>query len=80
MPYIKQHAREYVEDNNEPETAGELNYIITRMLLTYLGPNPTYFNFNEVIGVLECCKLELYRRTIAPYEDAKCDENGDVYP
>ena len=32
-----------------------------------------------LIGVLECAKLELYRRVAAPYEDDKIDENGDVY-
>jgi hypothetical protein len=32
-----------------------------------------------MIGVLECAKLELYRRVAAPYEDAKCEDNGDVY-
>jgi len=32
-----------------------------------------------VTGVLECAKLELYRRIAAPYEDTKIEENGDVY-
>jgi hypothetical protein len=32
-----------------------------------------------MIGALECCKLELYRMLIAPYEDAKINENGGVY-
>jgi len=34
---------------------------------------------NEVIGVLECAKLELYRRVAAPYEERKRIENGEVY-
>jgi hypothetical protein len=34
---------------------------------------------NEAIGVLECAKLELYRRVAAPYEDEKIAESGDVY-
>lgn len=34
---------------------------------------------SEIIGALECCKLELYRRIAAPYEDIKIGENGDVY-
>ena len=38
-----------------------------------------YTNINEVIGVLECAKLELYRRVAAPYEDEKIEQNGDVY-
>jgi len=38
-----------------------------------------YATLNTVIGVLECAKLELYRRVVADYEDQKCEENGDVY-
>ncbi len=38
-----------------------------------------YSKINSLIGVLECAKLELYRRVAAPYENDKIDENGDVY-
>lgn len=59
---------------------GELNYAITEMMINYLNrKGVSYTNMNEVIGVLECAKLELYRRMTAPYEDMKIDENGDVY-
>jgi hypothetical protein len=34
---------------------------------------------NSMIGALECCKLELYRRLAAPYEDQVLDANGDAY-
>jgi hypothetical protein len=37
-----------------------------------------YANINEVIGALECCKLELYRAIAAPYEEEKIEENGQV--
>ena len=40
---------------------------------------PNYALYNAVIGVLECAKMELYRRQISPYEDRKIAENGDVY-
>ena len=59
---------------------GVLNYVLTRILLAFIGPAPTYTDFNAAIGALECAKLELYRRMVAPYEDRKCAENGDVYP
>lgn len=59
---------------------GELNYVVTQLILAYLGPYPHYSNFNDIMGVLECAKQELYRRMIAPYEDEKIEENGDVYP
>jgi len=37
-----------------------------------------YKNINAAIGVLECCKQELYRKTAAPYEDIKINNNGGL--
>jgi hypothetical protein len=31
-----------------------------------------------MVGALECCKLELYRKRIAPYEELKERENGPI--
>ena len=59
--------------------AGPLNYLITRLVLRWLGDHPNYERYNAAVGVLESAKLELYRRAVAPYEDAKIKENGDVY-
>ena len=59
---------------------GNLNYVITKLIIAWLGGRPNYARYNEVIGVLECVKQELYRRKMAVYEDEKCRENGDVYP
>ena len=80
MPYIKHTDRDRLDAGGEPETAGELNYAITRAVDAYLtrkGLN--YAHLNEAVGVLECAKLELYRRIAANYEDGKRAENGDVY-
>ena len=55
---------------------GQLNYIITRILKESYPLR--YFNINRAVGVLECCKLEYYRRVAAPYEDTKIEQNGDV--
>lgn len=60
-------------------TEGEINYFITNLLLMWLGSQPSYADYNAAIGILECIKLELYRRAVAPYEDEKCAEHGDVY-
>ena len=60
------------------QNPGVLNYIITRLCHWWLGDSPNYEKFNEVIGVLECAKQELYRRKVSPYEDEKINENGDV--
>ena len=61
-----------------PCNPGTLNYIITKVVHWYLGDNPNYERYNAAIGVLECAKLELYRRKVSPYEDEKINENGDV--
>ena len=81
MPYITQEQREAIETfgHGAIKTAGELNYYITRVLQTYLLHNQNYGRYNEVLGVLEAVKLELYRRKVAPYEDKKIKENGDVW-
>jgi len=80
MPYIPQATRYAMfYDRRPPDTPGELNFAITQLLLNYLDGGMSYTAINEVIGVLECAKLELYRRVAAPYEDKKKEENGDVY-
>ncbi len=81
MPYITADARARIEGGTEPVTPGELNYAITRLVDDYLIQKGgiRYAHLNEVIGVLECAKLELYRRLAAPYEDQKLSETGDVY-
>jgi hypothetical protein len=40
---------------------------------------PKYTNINTAIGILACIQKELYRRVAAPYEDKKCEINGDVF-
>lgn len=59
---------------------GVLNYTITRLLqgVLKLIDEPKYTKFNTALGILEGVKLELYRRQVAPYEDKKIAENGDV--
>lgn len=80
MPYIKQTARyEIDEEGALPANAGELNYIFTKTINDYFDlAGVSYQTFNDAVGALEACKLELYRRRVAPYEDLKIKENGDV--
>ncbi len=85
MPYIDRAARDRLASSALPEGPGELNYAVTRLVDAYLSRlaesdgRTRYAHLNEAIGVLECAKLELYRRVAAPYEDTKIAENGDVY-
>ena len=81
MPYVDKEARVRLDGAAAPQNAGELNYVITRCVDEYLIQKGSlrYANINEVIGVLECAKLELYRRIAVPYEDGKKEASGDVY-
>jgi len=98
MPYIDQRSREIVDEALEPILTyfsqagdivtydGEMNYAITRLLLSFYGGkgvlnngNRGYQAYNRAMGVLECVKQEFYRRKIAPYEEKKMKQNGDVF-
>lgn len=77
MPYIRDEER---AEAGSLRTVGMLNYEITGLIVSYLRAHgQRYQTINDVVGVLECAKLELYRRVAAPYEDQKMTENGDVY-
>ncbi len=81
MPYVKSEVRERIDRGGIPENSSELDYAITRLLNGYLKQKGrfAYAELNEAVGALECAKLELYRRLVAPYEEGKIAENGDVY-
>lgn len=79
MPYIVQAGRKALEERR-PQSPGELNYMVTMLVNDYLAHyGKSYETINAIVGVLECAKLEMYRRIAAPYEDLKLLENGDVY-
>lgn len=84
MPYIKQEDRTKFKDAAKQlgitaDCAGDLNYIITEMVHAYIAKKGLrYSNVNEVVGMLDCCKMEFYRKVGVPYEDEKIKENGDV--
>lgn len=85
MPYIKKEDREehdrIIGCFDPLRKSGELNYIITKLCLKFVNDcgGQCYDNYNAVVGVLECAKLEMYRRRISTYENVKSIENGDVY-
>jgi len=80
MPYIKKAARKSMSAGCDPETPGELNYVISSLVGEYIQrKGESYTTHNEVLGVLTCVQLELYRRLTGPYEDVKLKENGDIF-
>lgn len=83
MPYIKKQERsrftKALTALPNIENAGELNYLVTKVCQQYVDDHKLCYNtLNEIVGALECCKIEFYRRVIAPYEGIKIAENGDL--
>jgi hypothetical protein len=86
VPYIAPEERPALDDAvaalveaiGHESYEGRLNYALTKVCLGVL-PELRYRELNAVVGVLECAKLELYRRLAVPYEDAQAERNGDVY-
>ena len=87
MPYIKKEQRPEIDALIEPiikkvsglpleEQDGSLNYAITKIMKSVYPRK--YFHLNRGLGVLTAIKDEFYRRDVAPYEDVKIIENGDV--
>lgn len=79
MPYLKNEDRKRILEGEKCDNPGELNYRLTCIVLEYLGENPNYQRYNDAVGALAAVQMELYRRKVAPYEDRKIRENGDVY-
>ena len=89
MPYIPTQDRIKLLDNGLQEllnflqergiSNGELNYLFTILGYEYIHVHGLSYNTgSDVIKALECAKLEFYRKTLAPYEDQKIEQNGDV--
>jgi len=84
MPYILKQYRGAFDQHLKavgPHTTsvGDLNYCITHLCHSYLKAHgKSYTTMNDIIGVLEAAKMEFNRRIVAPYEDIKIQENGDM--
>lgn len=88
MPYITQDSRQKYNTLVDELTLklekngnkiGDINYCFSRLIWSVFLKNPSYVLGNSLIGVLECIKLEMYRRLMGPYEDKKLNENGDLF-
>lgn len=81
MPYVKETVKARIDVLDDPTSAGELNYLITMTAIRYVQEKGlSYQTLNDVVGALDGAKAEFQRRVVAPYEDKKIRENGDVYP
>lgn len=90
MPYIKEEDRQTFMVGPEGatygvylsgiDTPGKLNYLLTTVCDAYMKRgHKSYQEINDIVGALECAKMEFYRRIAIPYEEIKIKENGDVY-
>ena len=81
MPYITRKYRESLERlyqsfSSHSLKPAEINYLLFRFCLENI--EPSYENYAKFIGMLETCKLEIYRRQVATHENKKIRENGDI--
>jgi hypothetical protein len=87
MPYVNRDVRNRLDEVLTPLLVrlrgmsnegldGAVNYCVTKTIRDlYSG---SYYSLNRAVGVLESVKQEYYRRVVAPYEDVKRMENGDI--
>ena len=85
MPYIKPQRRLELDPLVQPLLnsawelqPGDLNYVITRIVHAVWAVDKAYYMGNALMGVCSCVAAEFYRTMLAPYEDTKRAENGDV--
>lgn len=84
MPYIAQERRAVFDAHldaigKQLESGGEINYCVYRLCLAFLKrKGMSYTTSMTPFSALGAAQMELYRRVVAPYEDAKIAENGDV--
>lgn len=80
MPYLDEAIRASLNDGRKAQKGGELNYQISKLANDFIAMKGlSYATINELVGAMECAKLEAYRRVAAPYEELKAKQNGEVY-
>ena len=94
MPYINQEQRKKFDklvdhlvmelmhtDSGEKRAepiAGQINYVISRLIWKIFDEHSSYARANELMGVLQGVQAEFYRRKVGPYEDGAIERNGDI--
>lgn len=87
MPYIKQKQRSDWDRDLEPvldriricgAKNGDLAYIIYKIANELVKNNFNYLAISSIFGIIETVKFELYRKVVAPFEDEKEEENGEI--
>lgn len=78
-PYIAQERR--YDAALHPETPGELNYAFCALAMRYMGTGEpqNYTILNDIMGAFSGAAQEFYRRVVVPFEDGRCEANGEVF-
>lgn len=84
MPYIHPDRRELFDDPlaeiaSNVMTEGEFNYCVYKLATLITARMGESYDVLSMCGsAMEHAKLEWYRRRVAPYEDMKIEQNGDI--
>ncbi len=87
MPYIKEKHRAPIDQaligvfkliRTYKLNAGEINYLFTKIMHALFKKTPEYTTINDITGAVVCAREEFGRKVVAPYEDKKIKENGDL--
>ena len=84
MPYIKQEKRPEMDEivklmvEKGVKVDGDLNYILFKFFKYHINKKESYNNYKSFCGELRQCATEIERKLLAPYEEKKIKENGDV--
>lgn len=85
MPYIKdKKKRDYITDGiyrilDKANDSGDIVFMFYKTLIIWVRMRKVrFFSLCMAVGICVCTLLEFYRRQVAPYEDKKIKENGDV--
>jgi len=77
MPYIN-HEVDIEATCYEWNGVGVLNCAISLVLSNYIkAQGLSYSTINDIVGALDCAKMEFYRKVAVPYEERK--EADSVY-
>jgi len=76
----KKYLTKLTYQNHNLTFMGDLPEVLYGFFFNYVYEHKKeeYKRSNNLVGELDCCAREIYRRLIAPYEDKKIAENGDV--
>lgn len=85
MPYISEKDQASFSeltaeiDSADIQTAGELNFLVTKLMVRYLEVNGVrYQHMNDIVGAVEGAKAEFQRRVVGPYEKQKAFETEQI--